>query len=72
MIELGVAAVLFVLATALPRRPRDEQQAESEPAIAVAASVDSSTGRSGNPPAPDYPAEPEPVFASRYTSTENQ
>jgi hypothetical protein len=35
MIELGVAAVLFVLARALPRRPRDAQAAEIEPATAA-------------------------------------
>jgi MFS family permease len=31
-IELGVAAVLFVLARALPRRPREEQAAQTGPA----------------------------------------
>ena len=35
MIELGVAAVLFVLACALPRRPRDAQAPEIEPATAA-------------------------------------
>ncbi len=32
MIELGIAAVLVVLAFALPRRPRDAQSADTEPA----------------------------------------
>jgi hypothetical protein len=41
MIELGVAAVLVVLAFALPRRPRDEQTAEIEPAATAAATADS-------------------------------
>lgn len=31
-IQLGVAALLFVLALALPRRPRDPQPTETEPA----------------------------------------
>jgi len=35
-IELGVAAVLFVLAGALPRRPRDQQAAETEPTATTA------------------------------------
>jgi hypothetical protein len=35
MIELGVAAVLLVLAFALPRRPRDPETAETEPATAA-------------------------------------
>jgi hypothetical protein len=40
-IELGVAAVLFVLACALPRRPRDPEAAEAEPtATAVRGSSD--------------------------------
>jgi len=34
IIELGVAGVLFLLALALPRRPREEQPAETEPASA--------------------------------------
>ena len=33
-IQLGVAAVLFVLARALPRRPRDLEAAEAGPATA--------------------------------------
>jgi len=33
-IQLGVAAVLFVLARALPRRPRDLEAAEAGPAAA--------------------------------------
>ena len=37
LIELGVAAVLFVLARALPRRPRDPQPAQTEPATAARA-----------------------------------
>jgi len=41
MIELGIAAVLLVLALALPRRPREEQTAEVEPAAAAAAIADS-------------------------------
>jgi EmrB/QacA subfamily drug resistance transporter len=52
MIELGVAAVLFVLARALPRRPRDAQTAEAAPAATTAA--------------PDHSAELEPVSAARY------
>jgi hypothetical protein len=35
MIELGVAAVLLVLAFALPRRPRDPETPETEPATAA-------------------------------------
>jgi len=37
MIQLGVAAVLLVLVCALPRRPRDEPTAETEPATAATA-----------------------------------
>jgi hypothetical protein len=73
MIEVGVAAVLFVLACALPRRPRDAQATETEPSATAAIGAHSrtrSTGPSGNLPAPNHPAAlPEPVSASRYIST---
>jgi hypothetical protein len=38
-IQLGVAAVLFVLSRALPRRPRDTEAAEIEPAAKDHATV---------------------------------
>jgi hypothetical protein len=57
MIELGVAAVLFVLARALPRRPRDAQTAGAEPAATTATS---------------HPSEPESVSAARYAPAHAQ
>lgn len=51
IVELGVAGVLFLLALALPRRPREEQQAEIETAATRSAattapmSAESSTDR---------------------------
>ena len=44
IIELGIAAVLFVLARALPRRPRDPQTAEIEPATADTSVCESLSG----------------------------
>ncbi len=41
MIELGIAGVLLVLAFALPRHPRDEHTAETEPAAPAATTADS-------------------------------
>jgi EmrB/QacA subfamily drug resistance transporter len=46
MIELGIAAVLVVLAFALPRRPRDAQPAETEPAETEPAATDAATADS--------------------------
>ena len=71
MIELGVAAVLFVLARALPRRPRDAQTAETEPTTADthAGIGTGSTGRTDDPWTPNRPTVPEPVFPSQRSTT---